>query len=174
VLLLKTAILIVLSVLFIQDLKSRSVYWFLFPVLVILFIGIRLYEYQSFADILAGSIWPLAFLILQLITLSLYYSLKQRRWTNITTSLLGWGDILLLFCLCFYLSLFNFILFYVSSLFVVLISWAFIRQVSKTIDKNVPLAGLQALLFGLLFLLSAFRAFPDVTNDLWAMQYLSK
>ena len=172
-LLIKIAILLVLLIVFIQDLASRAVYWLLFPVLAALFVTLRFHQDHF------SAIWPvvsinIAFLLLQLLIISLYFSIKQRRWTNISLQLLGWGDILFLISLTFYLSTLNYLFFYISSLILSLIIWGLWQLFSSYKNIQLPLAGMQAfLLIGFLgsdWFIAHFKA----TDDYWLLKHLVK
>jgi len=139
VLILKAAILAVLALIFVQDIRSRSVYWFLFPILLVLFIAAGLLQYRSLTVIRETAFINCTFLALQFLLLSLYFSLKNRKWVNITTGLLGWGDILLLLSVAFYLSVLNFLVFYMVSLIGALLTWLIWQAIADHKDKHIPL-----------------------------------
>lgn len=165
----KIAILALLMLIFAQDMRSRSVYWFLFPVLTGLFLVLAFYP-------LHGYTWQpvllnMGFLLLQFLLLSVYFSAKNARWVNITAGLLGWGDILFLLSIAFYLSVLNFLFFYLASLVCVLLFWLVF---SAKHNKEIPLAGLQALIFSF-FLITAWWIRPvNVTSDDWLLQLMTK
>lgn len=145
-------ILALLLVVFIQDITYRSVYWIIFPLLVILFVSLRL-AHQTVAEISQSSLANSGFLLIQLFFVSLYFSLKKRSWVNITHELLGWGDILFLFTAACYLSILNFLFFYIISLIGVLLFWLIWQLVVNDKNRNIPLAGMQALVL-ILFLIT--------------------
>ncbi|HEY9196123.1 MAG TPA: hypothetical protein VIM77_07650 [Mucilaginibacter sp.] len=159
---------------FVQDMRTRTVHWLLFP-----FTGLLLLLLRWQAAGLWSQVWPpvfinICFVTLQLTLLSLYFSARNKRWINITQSMLGLGDILFLFVLTFYLSVFNFIAFYLVSLPVVLLLWLFVRKLSRTNAAQIPLAGFQSLLF-IVFLASDWWVFHlKVTDDQWLIQILNR
>jgi len=165
----KVLILATLMLIFLQDILSRSVHWFLFPVLAVLFIITNLLQHRFFTDMWQPVVLNCALLLFQVLLLSLYFSVK-----NITTGLLGWGDILFLFSIAFYLSVLNFLFFYITSLTVILLVWALWQLASKAKNKQIPLAGFQALLF--IFILAYdwwYKSF-DLTNDNWLLNVIMK
>ena len=170
--LIRVLILIVLLVVFIQDLKSRSVYWFLFPEIVGLFFAISLLQRRSFSEILQPAGMNCVFLFIQLLLVSAYFSIKNRRWVNITNELLGWGDILLLLSSAFYLSVLNFLFFYIISLIMSLAVWLIWQILSGKKDTKIPLAGLQAV--GLvLFLMSDWYILHfNAAGDTWLLNFI--
>jgi hypothetical protein len=149
--------------------RSRSVYWFLFPMLMVLFMVLTFYPLHGYAwqPVLVN----MGFLLLQFLFVSVYFSVKNARWVNITAGLLGWGDILFLLSIVFYLSVLNFLFFYLGSLVCVLLFWL---AFSAKQDKEIPLAGLQALFFSF-FLVTAWWIRPvNVTSDDWLLQLITK
>jgi hypothetical protein len=167
----KILIIIILLTLFYQDQKDRAVHWLLFPFLVALFIYQKISPYQSFMDNLYEAVYPFGFLGLQLLLLTGYFSLKKGRPVLITQQLIGLGDILLLASLCFYFSLYTYVLFYIISLIVVLLTWVIWQRLATRKTAHIPFAGLQALVLSTVFLWSWFRG-PDLRNDYWIFQLL--
>ena len=173
-LLTKIAILILLVIVFVQDMRSRSVYWVLFPCLVFLFVLIKLLEHRPFADALQPTLINLAFLAVQFLVLSVYFSIKNARWVNITAGMVGLGDILFLVAVAFYVSFLNFLLFYVFSLVGVLLVWLIWQGLSSLKGKHIPLAGLQALFLGL-FLTTDWWISPfNSTSDNWLISFMTR
>jgi hypothetical protein len=167
------AILILLILVFIQDMRSRSVYWVLFPVLVVLFIALNMLQHQPHIDLLQPVMINMAFLLLQFVLVSAYFSIKNSGWTNITAGMLGWGDILFLLSIAFYLSVLNFLFFYIASLVVILCYWLTSQAFSAKTDKQIPLAGLQAMLFAV-FLITVWWIKPmNITNNDWLLRIIS-
>jgi hypothetical protein len=171
--LLKAGILISLLGIFYQDLKHRAVYWFLFPCLFIfLFIFSALGE-GSIPQMVSNLIYNNTFLFLQLLIVTLYLSLKHKKLILITQSYLGWGDILFMVAVSGYLSFLNYVVFYVFSLLITLLTGGI--YVLKTSDKKykIPLAGIQALLFACILLYSWTWNRIDLRSDTWLINYLS-
>lgn len=158
-LLVKILIVGCLAMIFWEDMRSRLVHWFWFPLLVTGFIILRYSVEESLPEIAFSSAASLGFIALQLLLVSLYFSFKAKRWVDITTSLLGWGDVLLLMSIAFYFALPSFLLFYVLSLLVILIGWLIYQRFAKRPATLIPLAGLQAVI--LLFTLTMQWWRPD-------------
>lgn len=173
-LVIKILTLIVLLLIFVQDVKERSVYWFLFPVLVMLFFLTHLLEHHLFADTWLPVLINISFLALQFVLVSVYFSVKNKGWVNITTDLLGLGDILFLVSLAFYLSVLNFLFFYIVSLIVVLLVWVFWQAIAKEKGKQIPLAGLQALVFIAFLTCAWWFKLIDATNDTWLVSLITR
>ncbi|QTE38804.1 hypothetical protein J3L18_06985 [Mucilaginibacter gossypii] len=171
-LVLKLIILTVLGALAVQDFKSRSVYWFWFPLLVAAFAGMHWFRFRQLEDYWEPVTFNLLFVCLQLAVLTVYFSLKNRRIVNITQQLLGWGDILFFLATAFYLSVLSFVFFYVASLIVVLFCWLLWQLVWAKGGAHIPLAGFQSVLL-ILFLMADWWYFHfDVTDDNWLRHIL--
>lgn len=93
----------------------------------------------------------IGFILVQLILLSIYFSIKHQQWINITKEHLGFGDILFFIPLSFLFSPFYFVVFFILSLILIL-SIILIKQVFFVkAEANIPLAGALSLTL-LLFL----------------------
>ncbi len=157
---LRALIILLLGGIFLQDIKSRAVYWFWFPLLVGAFLGEQLLQHTPITIPLQNWLSDMLFLLPQFLILKIYFYLKERRWVNLTDGLLGWGDVLLLMCIGFYFSLMAFILFYLTSLVLIVLVWSAWQATSKSGSQQIPLAGMQALLLAVL--LVAVWIAPDL------------
>jgi hypothetical protein len=166
VLILQLIIITLLLLIFTEDMQSRSVHWFFFPLLALALIAYRyLTLTASFSDLFKSVSLNLAFLVVQLAVVSAYFSIKHKRIIDITSGLLGWGDILFVTCIAFYLAVLPFILFYITSLIVVLSFWLVYQSISKKKNQAIPLAGLQAILFAVLLTTSFLKPEINLTSD---------
>jgi hypothetical protein len=171
--LIKVITIVALLAIFGQDIRSRSVYWWLFPALLIGLLNIRLLEHEPFTIIIRSTGMNLVFLVLQLLIVSAYFSLKHRSWVNITRQLLGWGDILFLAAITVYLSFLNYLLFYLVSLTMsLLIGLSF--QAGNGKPGQIPLAGLQALALALLLGVAWWYRPDDLTSDEGLLYFLTR
>ncbi|MXV15759.1 hypothetical protein [Hufsiella ginkgonis] len=144
---------------FIQDLRSRAVYWLLFPVLLALLLT-DAYRGQTTGTLLFNISVNLSFVSIQLLVLSAWFSYREKKWVWITDGYLGWGDILFLVCVAFYFPPVNYVVYYMASLVVTLaVSLPFLAKSGGS--WKVPLAGIQSiLLLGLLSVCWAFKWSP--------------
>jgi hypothetical protein len=113
------------------------------------------------------------FLLLQLLLVSVYFSLKERKWMDITKYHLGWGDIVFLLCPGIYLSSFTFLGFYVFSLALILLFYVLKYFIDREKIVTIPLAGLQALLFGLLLAAGWWLGWIVLHNDQWLLNLIN-
>jgi hypothetical protein len=129
-------------------------------------------EQMSLNELANNSGINLAFILIQLSLLFVYFSAKARSWVNITTGYLGWGDILFLLLIAFYLSPANYLLFYIVSLIIVLICAIAVLIFQRTKEITIPLAGLQSLFFALVLIMDWEFPSINITNDDWLLTYL--
>lgn len=164
--LLQIVILLCLGSIFYQDLRYRAVYWFCFPLLGI-FLSLLKYNLTSLDVWFIDTVYGLSFLLVQIFLLWVYFSVKNKRLINLTNNYLGWGDILFLLVIPCYLSPVNFVLFYIISLIVVLLYTIFKSRANGFTGLQIPLAGLQALLLGLMMIIDFLLPTVALTDDSW-------
>ena len=159
---------------FFQDVKSRSVYWVLFPILTGLLLLLHTFENHGLVLSWQSAVFNIGFFLGQLILVTFYFSVRNRKLTNITGELLGMGDVLFILSIAFYLSIFNFLFFYIASLIIVLLVWVTWQAVSARKSKYIPLAGLQAILF-IAFLICDWWLKPiRLTDDTWILNLIGR
>jgi len=127
-----------------QDWKYREIH--LFPML---FFFIATYK-------LVSPMWQmifinLSFLAVQLVFLTLYFSIKEMKMVNLTQDYLGWGDILLLAAFSLFFHPVNFMIFMVAALIGSLLLHLFLNHKYK--DQNgIPLVSYLGVFFALALL----------------------
>ncbi|MCF6307703.1 MAG: hypothetical protein L3J09_07090 [Flavobacteriaceae bacterium] len=142
----KIGLLIALLSIVLQDFKERQVHLWIF-ILVGILIGYLHYQ-QTMNLIFLGSISINISIVLLIISiLYLYAKLKMKKSLSDT---LGLGDILFFIILAIGFSTGSFLILFTFSLIFSLLFYLAIK--SKLHYKTVPLAGLQALFIGLVFL----------------------
>ena len=173
-LIVKLVTLILLLIILYQDINSRSVYWILFPALVVLYAAIHFLEKLNFTEIVKPVLYNLSFLIFQFLLVTIYFTIKNRTFTNITFELLGWGDVLFLASTAFYPSVLNYVFYYMVSLVGILLSWTVWQLIVNGKDKRIPLAGLQSLIFALFLVMDWFFKLFNLTNDNWLLALITR
>ena len=106
----------------------------------------------------------LAFIFLQLLFLTIYFSIRQKQVIDITKAYLGWGDILFWIALSFLFSPLNFFSFYFISMLLSLISALVIRGIRKE-ASTIPLAGIQAFVLVFVLVINFFFHFTAFQDD---------
>lgn len=165
--LLQIVIMLCLAFICYQDLVYRAVYWVCFPILSIIMFMLK-FNLSGWQEGLSHAGYGLAFLLIQLFILWIYFSVKNRKAINLTDEYLGWGDVLFLITIAFYLSPVNYIIFYVVSLIIVLLHTIIGATLSsKERNPHIPLAGLQAALLALVMLVDFISTKFKLYDDSW-------
>jgi Type IV leader peptidase family len=105
--------------LYISDWRHREInqYWTLVFLAATIFVGGQHFEARFFSIFFAN----MSFLIFQGLLLTIYFSLRQKKWTNIADSYIGWGDIWVLVGMCCLFDLRHYIYFLILSLIIGLV-----------------------------------------------------
>ena len=159
-------LLILLSITAIQDFKHRAISWYLIPLLIIAFI-FKVYNTNESNIFWFNSAFNFVFVFIQLILLTLYIGIKNKKMTNIINSYLGLGDILFFMVLCLALSPFNFVIFYIVSILFTAIGYLAYTGIVKKPNREIPLAGSMALLFIFLIFINFLKPIPFYTDNFW-------
>ncbi len=155
-----------------QDFKYRAVYWWLFP---LLFVALGLWQYfLQNSGVLSDKIfYNNSFIAFQLLFIWAYLSLKEHRAVNIFKGYFGLGDLLFLISISVYFSFLNYAVFYLSSLFLVIVFSLVKNMLAKKEDIKIPLAGYQAILVMICILVDEFFLKINFGSDVWLVNYLS-
>lgn len=130
---------------FLQDIKERQVYWFLFPIIVICS-GILLYNSLSAEVFFMTLLINMLFVLILLGVVYLYSKFKLK--TELSQTF-GLGDGLLFSALAFTFSSISFITLFVFGLIFSLAIHLVLKRKSKY--KTVPLAGYMSLFFAICY-----------------------
>ena len=151
------ALLITLIVITYQDFKHRAVWWFIFPLAfaIQVYLGTQYLPLQL--QLLYGGLNAML-LLLQLTLLSLYFRVFKKQASLINIGL-GLGDVLFLVVLAVAFSPINFILFEISTLILALL----LSPVLKN-KKLVPLAGIMAFSYALVYVFFYFSSYQPYTD----------
>ncbi len=154
-----------LGLIALQDFVSRSVYWWLFP---LLFIGVLIFlpEIENETFNISYVLANMCLLLLVVSLTGIYYFFVYRRLalSKIEGSV-GLGDLLMLPVFIVSFSPFNFILFFIASIVVALVGYI-IQGMIKNDMNTVPLAGYWAVLLMICFLGSWVGDF-SLKDDSW-------
>lgn len=149
-----------LSVVIYQDFKNREISWFLIPLLLIIGITNALISID-YKDFLTYAGINLAIVMLNLLGVTLFISLKEKKIKNIIDTYLGLGDILFFFVLTVLFSPFNFILFFIGSILLTSLVYIIVMLFDKIKQPLIPLAGAMSLV---LIVALAFQHFYPSLN----------
>lgn len=132
------ALLLILGLIFVQDWKDRAVHWWLFPILL----GLSFIQFEQKNTNPADLLTSFIFLVMVLLLLIAYISLRRQKWVNIFKNDFGWGDVLFLLAVIPLFSHKSYILFFISGMFFSLLIHLLLLRRKKS---TVPLAGYLAL-----------------------------
>ena len=153
-----------LIIIVVQDFKSRAISWFLIPLLIIAFIAYALSsldakQYGTYLGI------NLSLLLINLLGVTLFISIKEKKLTNILDSYLGLGDVLFFVVLATVFSPFNFILFFLGSIFLTTLVYGLIALFNRK-QTLIPLAGAMSALLVITIIaqqfIPAFNFYQDI------------
>lgn len=156
-------ILLVLGFIIYEDFKFRAVTWYLFPLLAVIILIENIVVYTSVMS-LQIFVTNFFFIVIQLIAVTFYLSIKSKKWIWIWEQYLGLGDILFLLVLCLFFSPLNLIVFYLGSLILTVAAVLLLRKVYPSL-AIIPLAGLQSGLLAALIILNLFMSSMNFKVD---------
>jgi hypothetical protein len=135
----------VLGVVVVQDFKSRAISWFLIP---LLFIGFIIYGLLIINPEELITYFGINFMLVavNLLCVTLFISIKEKRFTNILKDYLGLGDVLFFLVLTVVFSPFNFIFFYLGSILLTALIYGALILFNKEKKMLIPLAGIMSLI----------------------------
>jgi Flp pilus assembly protein protease CpaA len=138
-------LILLLAVVVAQDFKDRAISWFLIP---LLFIGFIAYGLLQIHPLELLTYFGINFMLVavNLLCVTLFISMKEKRITNILKNYLGLGDVLFFLVLTVVFSPFNFIFFYLGSIFLTTLVYGVLQLISKEKQRLIPLAGVMSLL----------------------------
>ncbi len=142
--LINSCLLLLLVTVVLQDFKHRLISWPLIPLLLLCFLANGLIK-TPMAELLQYTLFNSGFILLQLLVLTFYISIKNKKFVNIVDSYMGLGDILFFAVITTAFSPVNFILFYLAGLVFTLISHRIYIAINKGGSKEIPLAGTMSL-----------------------------
>jgi hypothetical protein len=155
-----------------QDFWFRAVHWLFFPLLTFGLFSLQLLETREPGAAFRQTGVNMVFLTLIFTLLTLYFSIREKKLINISKGMLGWADILFLVAIAFYLSVMNYLFFYIASMLLTLLLWLLYKGITRNKSKQIPLAGFQSLLF-IVFLAGDWWCFHiHITDDYWLLRNL--
>ena len=165
---------ITLSLIALQDFRSRAVSGFLFPLLAVCGLGLAIIELRSVWLAMQYILFNGGFLLLQFVLLKAWFVLRKKGKSVLIDHAIGRGDIFFLLAAGCFFSPFNFILFYLLSLLFALAIALAVRgwPVLAARWSTIPLAGLQAGFLLICLSLHLLLKQP-LTNDNWMIPKLT-
>ncbi|NQD72699.1 hypothetical protein HP439_18405 [Sphingobacterium shayense] len=140
-----------------EDFKHRTVHLWWYIILAIGLAGLILMQ-GSYGGWLLTTVINLLFVLVLLLILTIYFSIKEKKLVNLFVRHLGWGDVLFFLVITPYFSLMQYILFTVASLIIALLLTPIIFRLQGK-NRHVPLAGIQATCLVVYLPLAFFELF---------------
>lgn len=135
-----------LLVIVVQDVQERAISWWTIPwVLVAGLWQAWTYPFWEWRWLVVN----LLFVGIQWLGVSLYFSMKHRRWVDVTQHYLGIGDVLFFVAITPLFSPLHFCCFFIGALLLILLGVGLYRLMGASL-KTIPLAGAMSGL-GLLY-----------------------
>ncbi|MES2141101.1 MAG: hypothetical protein V4511_15450 [Bacteroidota bacterium] len=157
-------LLLLLAVVLFQDLKQRQISWFLIPLLLVFFIAQGLFRIPA-NELIHYTMFNIGFIVVQLVILTVYISIKNKKLVNIINSYLGIGDVLFIATVAAAFSPFNFIIFYIAALLFTLLVFLMVTLLTKNLSKEIPLAGAMAAVIMVLIIVNQWLPVFNFYND---------
>ncbi|MBL4648292.1 MAG: hypothetical protein JKY03_01075 [Aureispira sp.] len=150
-----------------QDFKERAISVWTIPLIFLLSL------YLAWSDFIWEAwflLFNVSFIAVQLLGVSLYFSLKHRQWINVTKDYLGLGDVLFFLAITPLFAPLQFCCFFVASLVFILLG-AGIYHLSIHKLKTIPLAGAMSICW---LLYTALLSYYNLSsyNDWTLLQYI--
>jgi hypothetical protein len=137
-----------------QDFRERQISWLLLPP-VFIFFAWKGFLTQSPAALITGFVLNSCFILVQLLLLTLWMSLRNKKWTTIIDVHLGLGDILFFAAITAAFEPFLFVVFYVLSMIITLAGVLISRLLLPRANPEIPLAGSMAMVLMICIIITA-------------------
>ena len=137
---------ITLALITIQDYKERSVYWFLYPIVGLLVLGIQMIQNPIYT-VIFNSLSNLIFISILLFFAALYSKIRLKK--QLINESIGLGDVFFFIAISFAFAPISFLIIFVFSLLFSLAVHLYLNPKKNAV--TVPLAGHMALFFGMVY-----------------------
>lgn len=154
-----------------EDLRFREIS--VWNLLVIIFFAISYSLLQSsFTEVCIYSGINLFILLVQLVGVTLYYSIKHKRLVKITNDFIGYGDILFLLVPAVLFGSFLFTTFIIINLALIILLYLILHLFKRRFNTHIPFAGIVSMSTCLVVVLSSVYKMSLSGNDEYLLHYL--
>ena len=168
----KLCTIVILVIVFVEDLRLRAVHWALFPLLLVALVIPQIFH-GSAVNGAASLAFNLGFLVVQGGAALALVMLRRGEWTNPFHSLIGSGDVLFLAIAAAGLSTEHFLPFYLSGLVLCLLGYGLLIWLKPTTQRTVPTAGFLALYLACWVALEQLGVLPALHTGSFAHDLLA-
>lgn len=154
-----------LSVVVYQDFKSRAISWMLIPLLCAVGVvnGWFAIGWPTFITYLGIN---LSIVFINLLGVTLFISLKEKKVKNIIDSYLGLGDVLFFVVLTTIFSPINFVVFFLGSMLISTMIYGSIQLANQQKQTLIPLAGAMSAMLIITLVLQLAMPSLNFYNDI--------
>lgn len=149
----KIVAVLLLAIIFYQDVKSRSVHLVLF---ISLFM-VGLFQQFLYVFNFYALLKIVLFLGVNIAGLFIYYSIKNKKIFNPIDNGIGLGDVVFFLAIAPFFEFRNYMLFFISGLIISIVLYGF-SVLYKKKQQTIPLAGYLSFYLGIAFILEIFTA----------------
>lgn len=135
-----------LAIIAVQDFKFRAIHWVTLPVLFCMLVLKTNFQIEK-NIIIESTLLNFSFVFFQILILMIYFTVRKRHFEKVINTYLGLGDVLFLLAIAPALGFGNYLLFLVTSLLLTLLFFPLYTYFRKVKSPEIPLAGIQAILF---------------------------
>ncbi len=171
-LLIEISLFICLGIVAFQDFKYRGISWQLIPLLLAGFIGKALME-NSGSILYTSILLNIGFVIFQLVLSTIIISILNKKVVNLYNTYIGLGDILFVAVLCTAFSTVNFIVFYILSSVLALISMVAGSKLMKKEIDPMPYAGAMSVILVVFAVINKIYPTINFYNDDFLVEIIS-
>lgn len=157
-------LMILLLIIIIEDFTQRAIHWFLPPLLFILLVDLNFIS-NRLEIVLKESAFNSAFILFHIALAALFFSLKEKKVINLFKTHFGVGDLLFLLAISAAFSFVNFAFFNTLSLCITVSIFIFYTRYKENPNYPIPLAGLQAIMFGVVYITDILVPAFDLHDD---------
>ncbi|MFT4095466.1 MAG: hypothetical protein QM640_17700 [Niabella sp.] len=154
-----------------MDFKHRYVYLLIFAGLFIAIFSYSIMQNNWQTIMVQFTINSITVLLVVLV-LMLYYRIKEKTAGSFFNQKLGTGDMVFWLCIAPLFSTVNFLLFFISSLLVILCISFCSLLLGKNKDRAIPLAGYQAILLLIVLLINQLFYRYNFSADILSLERL--
>lgn len=154
-----------------EDFRSKSLPLWL---LVLIIIGVLYYTISAigFNMFIINFGLNMLLLLLQLVAVFFYFSLKHKKFVNVIDTYIGLGDILFFISCAVVFAPINFLIFQITSLLIAAAFFGLYFLILKPSIRFIPLAGVQALLLIFIIIAKQFGLPFNFFDDSTIIQFL--
>lgn len=161
---LQLCLMILLLTIIIEDFTQRKIHWFLPPLLFVLLVDLSFISHRLETALKESAINS-ALVLFQMALAALFFSFKEKKTVNLFKTHFGIGDLLFLLAISAAFSFVNFAFFNTLSLSITVSIFIFYTRYKENPNYPIPLAGLQALMFGVVYVIDILVPSFDLHND---------